>query len=80
MTKSWRYDGPSAVQREMMDEAFSSPEHFSQRSITASKELLCEVCFQPIPAWSTYHYTCFIEDGEPQFIRQHIFCPREYLL
>ena len=76
MTKSWRYDGPSAVQREMMADAADSEQQFCQRGVTASKELLCEVCFQPIKAWTSYYYTCFIEDDEPQFIRQHIYCPR----
>lgn len=77
--KSWRFDGPSVVMQEMIADAQASPEQFACRGVTASEELQCEVCLRPIEAWTTYHYTCFIEDGEAQFIRQHIFCPRENL-
>ena len=80
MNKSWRYDGPSAVQREMMADAAISEQQFSQRGVTNDgMARLCEVCFQPIEAWASYYYTCFIEDDEPQFIRQHIYCPRREL-
>lgn len=76
MSKDWRYDGPDAVIQEMIDNARASPEQFSQRGLTSSSEVQCEVCLQPIAPWTSYHLTCFIEDDEPQFIRQHIFCPR----
>ena len=80
MTKSWRYDGPSAVEREMMEDAADSEKQFCQRGVTNSGiAVLCEVCFQPIEAWTSYYYTCFIEDDKPQFIRQHIYCPRRNL-
>lgn len=78
MTKDWRHDGESAVINEMIARAFESPEKMCSRSAHVGyNDLRCDVCMGPLVPWSTYQVTCYIEDGEPQFVRHHIICPKE---
>lgn len=72
--KNWRFDGPKAVLDEMIARAHESD--FAQRALVASEPHICELCGNEIPAWSTYHLTCVIEDGEPIFVASHIFCSK----
>ena len=75
--KSWRDDGPDSVFEEMILNAESSPERFSQRAFkNFGRDMACGVCHPPIGPWEPYFLTCSIEDEGPYFIYQHMICPR----